>query len=181
MPLTEEEKRNYAYYQLVSDDNDLIGMIGYSLYKKAKIDYIENYFSKYVIYPNDAQLKDFQLQQCGKTNISSHRKYAENLMNSFIHKYMDEHNEDLLRQQKEKIDRKLKNLNERDNKLREKEKAFKKDKTEFERKKWGSFVCGVLQSLIASVIIAVVSIIIILENQLPNNFAEMIASKLSGQ
>ena len=100
MPLSEEEKRNYVYYQLVSNENDLIGMIGYSLYKKAKIDYIENYFSTYSSYPNDAQLKDFQLQQCGKPNVSSHKKYAEDLMNSFIHKYMDEHNEELLRQQK---------------------------------------------------------------------------------
>lgn len=87
MLLSEKEKRNHAYSQFVSNENDLIGMIGYSLYKKAKIDYIENYFSNYSIYPNDVQLKDFQLQQCGKTNVSSHKKYTENLMNSFIHKY----------------------------------------------------------------------------------------------
>lgn len=177
MLLSEKEKRNHAYSQLVSNENDLIGMIGYSLYKKAKIDYIENYFSTYSSYPNDAQLKDFQLQQCGKTNVSSHKKYAEDLMNSFIDKYMTEHAKNLLKQ-KEESDRKLKELNEKEKKLREREKVFKKEYREFKIKKWGSFGCGILQSLLASLIIAVVSIIIIVKNQLPNNFAEMIASKV---
>ena len=75
----------------------------------------------------------------------------------------------------------MKNLDERDRKLREKGKAFKKEKREFEIKKCGSFWCGVLQSLIASVIITILTVVIILKTKLSSNFVEIIASKLSGK
>ena len=73
MPLNKNEKSIYAYFQLVKNDNDLIGMIGYSLYKKTKIEYIEKYFRHYKKYPTDDELRKFQLEQCGSTNVNSHR------------------------------------------------------------------------------------------------------------
>lgn len=34
-------ERNFAYYKLVNDENDFVGMIAYTIYKKAKIEYLK--------------------------------------------------------------------------------------------------------------------------------------------
>lgn len=184
MPLTEKQKHNYAYYQLVNDENDLIGMIGYSLYKKAKIDYIEKYYAENKEYPDDNQLQDFQFQQCGETIVLSHKKFAEQLMNSFMAKYIQEYSKELL-EKKKKVELSIDEINKRQDVLKNKEtlikqkqKDLKKDNQLFELKKAKSFWSGVLQSLLASLILAVISIIILLQTNIPSSFIDMLASRL---
>lgn len=184
MPLTEKQKHNYAYYQLVSDENDLIGMIGYSLYKKAKIDYIEKYYFEHKEYPDDKQLQDFQFQQCGQTNVLSHKKFAEQLMNSFMSKYIEEYSKDLLDKKRnlelsiDEISKKQDVLKNKETKIKRKEKDLKKDERLFELKKTKSFWSGVLQSLLASLILAIISVIVLLQTNLPSSFIDMLASRL---
>ncbi|MBR1402885.1 MAG: hypothetical protein IJ558_01765 [Treponema sp.] len=184
MPLTEKQKHNYAYYQLVNDENDLIGMIGYSLYKKAKIDYIEKYYAENKEYPDDNQLQDFQFQQCGETIISSHKKVAEQLMNTFMSKYIEEYGKDLLEKTKNlelKIDETNKRqdvLKDKEVKIKQKEKDFKKDKRLFELKKAKSFWTGVLQSLIASMVLTIISVIVLLQMNIPSSFIDMLVIRL---
>ena len=138
MPLTEKQKNNYAYYQLVDGENDLIGMIGYSLYKKAKIDYIEKYYTENSEYPDNELLKEFQFQQCGQTNVLSHRNYAEQLMNSFISEYIQEHAKELndktleVEEKFEEIKRKNGELEKREKDLKRKEQKFKQQKKVFD-------------------------------------------------
>ena len=36
----DSKNRNFAYYKLVQDENDYVGMVAYTFYKKSKIAYI---------------------------------------------------------------------------------------------------------------------------------------------
>ena len=184
MPLTEKQKNNYAYYQLVNDENDLIGMIGYSLYKKAKIDYIEKYYAENKEYPDDNQLQDFQFQQCGETIVLSHKKFAEQLMNSFMAKYIEEYSKELLEKKKkvelsiDEINRRQDVLKNKETQIKQKEKDFKKDKRLFELKKAKSFWTSVLQSLIASMVLTIISVIVLLQMNIPSSFIDMLMIRL---
>ena len=182
MPLNKNEKSIYAYFQLVKNDNDLIGMIGYSLYKKTKIEYIEKYFRHYKKYPTDDELRKFQLEQCGSTNVNSHRKYAENLINTFINKYLEENQKEIYEKNKyleielPKIDNREKTLIEKEKKLKLQEKDVSKKLTEVKKIKCGHFFYGVLQSLVATVVLTIITVIVLLIAKVPSNYAEMIAN-----
>lgn len=184
MPLKKHEKTTYAYFQLVENENDLIGMIGYSLYKKTKIEFIEKYYKQYNSYPNDEELRNFQLEQCGNTSVKSHRKYAEDLVNMFINQYIEENQKEIsennryLQIELPKIENREKKLFEKEKKLNAKEKELSKQKKEIQKIKCAHFFYGVGQSLVATIILTIITVIVLIMTKIPTNYAEMIVKLL---
>ena len=140
MQITPQEKHNFAYYQLVSEEDDFIGMVAYTIYKQAKIEYIERYKAEHSVAPDDKALHEFQVQQCGETNIKSHRKHAEELMNAFLTAYLEENEKDLVDREKKNHEKELRlstknsEINAKSRELDEKDKTIKKREREVERR-----------------------------------------------
>ncbi len=78
-------KRNYnhIYAKIVEDDNDLVGQIAYSLYKKSKIEYIENQH-KGGRTLTDADLIPFNDVSSSNRSIDHYRTKAEQVFSNFI-------------------------------------------------------------------------------------------------
>jgi hypothetical protein len=77
-------KFNYIYDQIVNDENDLVGIIAYSIYKKNKVEYItkiKKEKSKKEI--SETDLEEFVRLSCTATQIDNYRNDAK----LFIKKY----------------------------------------------------------------------------------------------
>ena len=180
MPLNKEQKKDYAYFQLVTGENDFLGMIAYSKYKKSKIEYIEKYFIENRDYPNDEQLKEYQKQQCLNTNISSYRDSAERLLNAYLALYVkDKYKE--LKDKSDELNKKEHKLNKKESELNKKDDKLKKKISDFETKKQHGFMYGVVQSLVASLIILVITVFILLNSKFQQNLAQKITESIANK
>lgn len=150
--LTKNEKEKYFYYQIIQKEGDYIGRIAYTLYKKNKIDFIVNFKNKNNgEKPSDAQLEEWQENECLPNKIESYKKEAERITNDFVNilrknkeTYLDKRKRDL-DQREEDIKDKTKNLNRRENNIKQREKFCQVNKK-------GAFGIGLLQNIIASFI-----------------------------
>jgi len=80
---------NYIYSKLVQQDSDLIGHIAYSLYKKSKIEYIENRKSEGEAL-TDIQLMPFNDFSSSESSIDSYKIKAELILQGFIENILEE-------------------------------------------------------------------------------------------
>lgn len=80
---------NYIYSKLVEKDSDLIGHIAYSLYKKSKVEYIENKKSAGSAL-TDIELIPFNDFSSSQSSIESYRIKAELIVQGFIENVLDE-------------------------------------------------------------------------------------------
>ena len=116
---------------------------------------------------------------CGRAQLETALKTKE-----VMAKYIEEYSKELLEKKKkvelriDEIDRRQDVLKNKETLIKQKQKDLKKDKQLFELKKAKSFWSGVLQSLLASLILAVISIIILLQTNIPSSFIDMLASRL---
>ncbi|GHS98704.1 hypothetical protein AGMMS50276_21000 [Synergistales bacterium] len=78
-----DENRRWIYSHLVKDENDTLGHIAYSLYKKQKIAFIKD---KEIENggPTDRQLKDFQEIAGSEEQLDLYRTKALSLMQFFL-------------------------------------------------------------------------------------------------
>jgi len=78
-------KRNYnhIFAKIVDDDYDLVGHIAYSLYKKSKIEYIENQHKGGKIL-TDMDLIPFNDVSSSASSIDNYRSKAEQIFRDFI-------------------------------------------------------------------------------------------------
>ena len=76
-----DKKYNFIYRELVVDENDLIGLIAYGLYKKHKIEFIEAYKSEnFGQEPSLDACNAFANSSCTPTQIKQYRDSAETLL-----------------------------------------------------------------------------------------------------
>ena len=68
-----------VFNKLVKDDSDLIGYIAYSLYKRQKIEYLQNKAEQGIPVTEDMR-KDFSAFACTSSQIGLLRHQAENLL-----------------------------------------------------------------------------------------------------
>lgn len=80
---------NYIYSKIVEDDNDLVGHIAYSLYKKSKIEYIEKQKQDGKT-PTDTDLIPFNDFSSSDGSIDSYKIKAELLVQNFIDNVLSE-------------------------------------------------------------------------------------------
>ncbi len=75
---------NWIYKELVKSEDDLVGAIAYSLYKRHKIEYIHQCESETGQIPSDEQMTEFHRISGSPTNINNYRNQAEALLSHFL-------------------------------------------------------------------------------------------------
>lgn len=72
---------NYIFTELVHDENDLIGLIAYGLYKKHKIEFIKSFKAANPGQePSDDDCKAFAMISCTPSALKQYRDNAETLL-----------------------------------------------------------------------------------------------------
>ena len=80
---------NEIYSKLVEDDNDIVGHVAYSIYKRQKIDYIDDLKQKGITV-TDSDLEHFHRVTLTDTNINSYNLQANSVLNNFIGNILSE-------------------------------------------------------------------------------------------
>lgn len=96
--LKSDKRMNDIFEDIIVSDNpkdDLVGFIAYSIFKIREIEFIENYEAKNGKRPTQRAMKQFRLNASGKQNISSYRREANELLNSFINKAIAKKTDDI--------------------------------------------------------------------------------------
>lgn len=86
---------NFIYSQLVDDENDIVGLIAYAIYKRQKIDYIRSVHSKRQRDVDPSEMSVFHEISNSSTQVQSYRDQAVMVLNSFLN--------DALRQRADKM------------------------------------------------------------------------------
>jgi hypothetical protein len=94
-PEMSENNRRWIYGNLVEDENDMLGHIAYSLYKKQKIEFIKDKERENGGQPpTDQQLKDFQEIAGSTSQLDLYRTKAVDLVQVFLETVLNEDLED---------------------------------------------------------------------------------------
>lgn len=80
---------NYLYSKIVEGEGDMIGHIAYSLYKKSKIEYIENQKTEGKVV-TDVELVPFNTISSSESSIESYKIKAEIILEGFISNLLEE-------------------------------------------------------------------------------------------
>jgi len=176
-----KEKRNYAYFQLVDQEqpNDFIGMIAYTIYKKNKVEYITKFRNNHNgSAPTDEQLSEWQQSQCTTQQLELYKERATTIITAFINDIIDSKHLALKENEENNIkQREL--LDKREKELEEKEKSIKKRESKVKlmekicpsnKNKIGTYIYGVSQSFIATLLYVIITIIIFTTTKWPLEF-----------
>lgn len=77
-PPPPERGYNYIYQKIVNGPDDIVGLIAYGIYKRKKIEHIEEFRGKHGHGPCDADLQAFHEISCG--HVEEYRESADQLM-----------------------------------------------------------------------------------------------------
>lgn len=83
-------EKNFIYSQLVSDDDDIIGMVAYGFYKKHKIEFIESIKDKYNREPNEEEWNAFMVSSNTESQLKKYTSWAETTIATFVMKVAGE-------------------------------------------------------------------------------------------
>lgn len=159
--ISQDEKGKYVFHQLIQKEGDYVGMIAYSLYKQNKIDFIINHKKRNGgERPSDEELKKFQESHCLESQLKLYRNNAESITSDFFNLLFEEKRNQLERKSQE-IRRAENSLNEKERIIISREKNIKLREKHCNMKPRGTFVKGVMQSLLASFIFLIITIIIV--------------------
>ncbi|PVZ41502.1 hypothetical protein [Pseudomonas sp. CC120222-01a] len=75
---------NHIYSVLVESDQDTLGIIAYSLYKRQKIEFIQSFKVKHDREPKDIDLAPFHDVSNSPTQLESYRNQASQLVQGFL-------------------------------------------------------------------------------------------------
>lgn len=75
---------NFIYKELVKSDDDLIGLIAYGIYKKHKIEFIEQIQDKFDREPTDEECSAFFITSTTDSQIVKYRNDAESLLSDVV-------------------------------------------------------------------------------------------------
>lgn len=79
-----ERQYNFIYKELVKFDNDLVGLIAYGIYKKHKIEFIEQIQEKYNREPTDEECSAFFISSTTESQLAKYRNDAESLLSEVV-------------------------------------------------------------------------------------------------
>jgi hypothetical protein len=152
---------NFFFSKIVSNkDEDFIGFVAYTIYKKNKIEYIEQFKKDNSRLPTDNELLKWQHEECTDGKIKDYRSLTESKVNKFINELQGEKEKEL-RTKKEEIEKQKKKNLEKTSELNKREKRInERDKYCTVKSKY-QFVSGILQSFIATLIYVVLGYIFI--------------------
>ena len=75
---------NFIYSKLVRDDDDIIGMVAYGIYKKHKIEFIESVKQAHNREPNDEEWHAFAISTNTDSQLNKYVSQAENMLATFV-------------------------------------------------------------------------------------------------
>ncbi len=101
---------NWIYRELVESENDLVGAIAYSLYKRHKIEYINQCESETGNPPTNEQMAEFYRFSSSPTSLAGYRHKAEMILSSLLQFTTESIASDLQQQNKEVIYNELQTL-----------------------------------------------------------------------
>ena len=95
-----QKKFNFIYEELVTDRNDIIGHIAYSIYKQDKIDYIKSKRAEGIEF-GEEMLQSFHDISSSESSIESYKMKAEIVIKAFFDNTISEISNDLEEKAKE--------------------------------------------------------------------------------
>jgi len=81
---------NYIYDKLVDSEDDIHGIISYSVYKRQKIQFIKDFESKHGRMPNDDELQPFTDLSTSDAQLEFYKSEATVLTQRFLSNVLDE-------------------------------------------------------------------------------------------
>jgi len=84
------EGYNFVYEKLVDNENDILGIIAYSVYKRQKIEYIAHIKAAQGRKPNSEELEAFRNLTNSDTQLASYNGQAVDLVQSFLEEAINE-------------------------------------------------------------------------------------------
>ena len=75
---------NYIYTELVRNEDDILGIVAYSLYKRQKIEYIKSFKDKMGRDPSDGDLAQFHEVSNSEFQLQAYRNQADTLSQDFL-------------------------------------------------------------------------------------------------
>lgn len=137
-------QRNYnnVYSKLVSSNDDLVGQVAYSLYKREKIEYISQKIENGTPL-TDAELVPFNEISSTESSLESYRLKSEILLQGFIDNVLEEARKDIEQQAVEQQSQILKEVIK-----------------PLQRHWWQDVLLGVLSSFLVILLLALLAIII---------------------
>lgn len=79
-----KEGYNFIYTELVKNEDDILGIIAYSLYKRQKIEYIKGFKAKHGRDPTDTDLLSFHEISNSPFQLQTYRNQADKLAQDFL-------------------------------------------------------------------------------------------------
>lgn len=100
-------KYNFIYKELVSADDDLVGLIAYGIYKKHKIEFITKIKREQGREPSDEECKSFFAASMTDSQLRNYRSQAETMLSEMVGNVATEelarYEDDMLRNYKNEI------------------------------------------------------------------------------
>lgn len=81
-----EKQYNYIYSKLVKDQNDVVGMLAYSIYKQHKIEFIEDFKKKKNAAPTDSDIENFIMSSVTQSQLEKYRESANAVLSEIVAK-----------------------------------------------------------------------------------------------
>ncbi len=94
---------SWIYKELVTSEDDFIGAIAYSLYKRHKIEYIKQCIDEIGESPTEEQLAEFYRTSCSPTSLENYRHKADRLLSNLLHFATENIASDMQKQNKQVI------------------------------------------------------------------------------
>lgn len=156
MPKNKSHKYNFIYEKLVPDNNDIVGLIAYGIYKRKKIEFIKQYIAENDgTDPGESIIHDFHMASL--QHIDGYRLEASKLSLDFARTYWDgflQETENELNDAKQDLDEEYENRCTREierlNRENEERKLIFEQKVGLLKPK---FWYGVAQSIVASLLV----------------------------
>jgi hypothetical protein len=82
-------KFNFIYSKIVEDENDFVGHVAYSLYKKDKVEFIEKFKEENQKDPTEEDLGKYHSTTSSANLISAYRIKAESLLEEFMNNTLE--------------------------------------------------------------------------------------------
>lgn len=100
-------KYNFIYSKLVTDEDDLIGLIAYGIYKKHKIEFITKIKEEQKHEPTPEECNSFFAASTTESQLSKYRNQAETMLSEMVGNIANEelrrYENDMLRDYKKEI------------------------------------------------------------------------------
>jgi hypothetical protein len=102
---------NYIFQKLVSDENDLVGIVAYSIYKRQKIQWLEKFKNNNRgAEPTTEQLRVFN--DISHTNIQGYKSQAEGILNDYMQGAVNEFAKEVVQKLNDDYEGRLHRLDE---------------------------------------------------------------------